>query len=77
MSQSNILGSLNPSKINYRLYIGLKVSDLVSIIPHDYRIRVLNNTERTNEVIKSHDSITLNIVVDKNNVITKVLGYYN
>ncbi len=77
LNKSGLEGNINPSKINTNYYIGLTVSELVALIPHDYKIRILKDTERKNERIVTTNSITLNVVIDKNNVITKVLGYYN
>ena len=57
------------------IYKGMSVSDLRYFIPGNYNIRIVRNVSK--ETIKLGGSNTLNIIVDKNNIITKVLGYYD
>ena len=71
-------GNINPAKINVNYYIGMKISELIAIIPHDYRIRILSERQRLNEQIANvAGSNTLNVVVDRTQRVVKVLGYYN
>ena len=72
-------GNINPSRINVNHYVGMKISELVALVPHDYRIRVLTSNQRPNERLTNvTGSNTLNVVVDeKRQRIIKVLGYYN
>ena len=72
-------GNINPVKINVNNYIGMKISELTAIIPHDYRIRILTEGQRSSEqIVHVSGSNTLNIVVDdQRQRVVKVLGYYN
>ncbi len=60
--------------INFDLFIGMSVDDIRHMCPSDTIIRIVRNLE--NEQILESGTDILNIIIDKNKIITKILGYY-